>query len=151
MFSVDIQVPADYVVNCIIAATAFNADKDRCSIYHSGTSHRNPLRWSYIVKCLLPYWLMVPNPSLSPLQYTLISTNTDVSINWPDQNPPKRRLERASFEFISGPYPMYEITYFLKWTLPAMLYQMLARTMGDEKIKKNAKLLGMVNPEILYL
>jgi hypothetical protein len=55
-----LQVPADFVVNCIIAATAYNAGKDRYAVYHSGTSHRNPLRWSHIVKCLLPYWLMVP-------------------------------------------------------------------------------------------
>lgn len=68
----------------------------------------------------------------------------------PFQNPPKRRLERASFEFISGPYPMYEITYFLKWTLPALLYQMVARTVGDEKLKKNAKLLGNAPTVYLY-
>jgi len=115
------QVPADFVVNCIIAATAFNADKDRYAIYHTGTSHRNPLRWSHIVKCLLPYWLM---------------------------NPPKRRLGRASFEFISGPYPMYEITYFLKWTVPTILYQLLARSVGGKKLKKNAKLLDQISKRL---
>jgi hypothetical protein len=58
------------------------------------------------------------------------------------QNPPKRMLGRPSFQFISGPYPMYEITYFLKWTVPAMIYQLLARTVGDKKVRKNAKMLG---------
>ncbi|ELR24552.1 NADbinding domain 4 domain containing protein [Acanthamoeba castellanii str. Neff] len=115
------QVPADFVVNCIIAATAYNAGKDRYAIYHSGTSHRNPLRWSHIVKCLLPYWLM---------------------------NPPKRMLGRPSFQFISGPYPMYEITYFLKWTVPAMIYQLLARTVGDKKVRKNAKMLDQIDKRL---
>jgi len=36
---------------------------------------------------------------------------------------------------------MFEVHYFLRWVLPVLLYQTFARTLGDGKHRKQARLL----------
>ncbi|KAL6070816.1 Dihydroxyacetone phosphate acyltransferase [Balamuthia mandrillaris] len=108
------QVPADFVSNCILVSCALCANKNKLSIFHVGTSHRQPLRWSTVKKNLLPYYLM---------------------------NPPKRSMGKPSFQFITGPYPMYEMHYLFRWILPVTLYSAFAKTVGHPTHLKQAKLL----------
>ena len=39
-------VPADIVVNNMLVASAFEANKDKISIYHVSSIDRNPILWS---------------------------------------------------------------------------------------------------------
>jgi hypothetical protein len=38
-------VPVDYVVNTILVAVAFEANKPNLTVIHSATSHVNPITW----------------------------------------------------------------------------------------------------------
>lgn len=42
------MVPVDVVVANIIIASAFNAYNKKLSIYHVGSSDRNPLTWKLV-------------------------------------------------------------------------------------------------------
>jgi hypothetical protein len=43
------QIPADYVVNCILASTAAVAGRDCYEVFQVGTSAANPLKWTVVV------------------------------------------------------------------------------------------------------
>jgi hypothetical protein len=49
-------VPVDVVVATIIAASAFNLKNPKLSIYHVGSSDRNPLIWGEIKNEVVDYW-----------------------------------------------------------------------------------------------
>ena len=49
-------IPADVVVNNIIVATAYNAFNKKLSVYHVGSSDRNPITLSKMSKILNDFW-----------------------------------------------------------------------------------------------
>ena len=49
-------VPVDVVVANIIVATAYNAFNKTLSIYHVGSSDRNPIFWRHVAKLLTDFW-----------------------------------------------------------------------------------------------
>lgn len=49
-------VPVDVVVATIIVASAYNMKNSALSIYHAGSSDRNPLVWGEIGREVVNYW-----------------------------------------------------------------------------------------------
>lgn len=49
-------VPVDVVVANIIAATAYNFKNSKLSIYHVGTSDRNPITWGECRDTVTTFW-----------------------------------------------------------------------------------------------
>jgi len=52
----------DIVVADILVAAAFNSRSHKLSIYHSGSSDRNPLTWKDAQQIIQDYW----NSNVSP-------------------------------------------------------------------------------------
>lgn len=50
------QVPVDFVCDTILVAGAYEANKQNYSIYHSGTSARNPSIWKLTKDTCNEYW-----------------------------------------------------------------------------------------------
>lgn len=49
-------VPVDIVVANIIVATAFNAFNKKLSVYHVGSSDRNPVSWATVRNLVNDFW-----------------------------------------------------------------------------------------------
>lgn len=101
-------VPVDVVVATIIVASAFNLKKPTLSIYHAGSSDRNPLIWGEIAHEVVDYWTknVSQNRMLKP---TLLVTESNSTL----------KLSR------------------LKRTLPIKVYQRLSPLLGKQH-QKNA-------------
>ena len=54
------QIPVDMVVNSIIAAIVVNANKSSGTIYHIGSSLRNPIKFCDIRKFAVKYFTWYP-------------------------------------------------------------------------------------------
>lgn len=55
-------IPVDIVVADILVASAYNSKSHKLSLYHSGSSDRNPLIWKDVQQVLQDYW----NSNISP-------------------------------------------------------------------------------------
>lgn len=72
-------VPVDCVVGNIIVATAFNAFSKQLSIYHVGSSDRNPTTWKEAKDIVKDFW--EKNPSNSQVSKpNVIMTNNYLKI-----------------------------------------------------------------------
>jgi len=84
------QIPVDYVSNCIIAATAHRAKKNKLSIIHSASSSINPCTWAMVRKYLFEY-----------------GNKTKIHV----------ALRKPKFKIYKNE-KIYQAMMFLKWTLP---------------------------------
>lgn len=76
------MIPVDTVVNNIIVSTAKNFHKDALTIYHVGSSDRNPITWEDMKRSVVKYWNNNLSSSRMGKAKVLYSTNsTMIKIN----------------------------------------------------------------------
>jgi hypothetical protein len=102
-------VPVDVVVATIIVASAFNLKNPKLTIYHAGSSDRNPLIWGEIAHEVVDYWTKNASQSRM-LKPSLIVSESNHAL----------KLSR------------------LKRTLPIKVYQRLSPFLGKQH-QKNAE------------
>eukprot|EP01094_Clydonella_sp_ATCC50884_P002152 TRINITY_DN11657_c0_g1_i1.p1 TRINITY_DN11657_c0_g1~~TRINITY_DN11657_c0_g1_i1.p1 ORF type:complete len:1182 (-),score=509.15 TRINITY_DN11657_c0_g1_i1:235-3780(-) len=106
------QVPADTVVNSVIAGTADIMDgQNRFNVVQCGTSKNKPLTWAFVRKVILPYIV---------------------------RKPPRRVFSKPDFNFVTSD-TLYHIMYFLQYRVPVVAFKAYANTLGTEKQRKQAK------------
>jgi len=108
------QIPCDLVTNtCIVAAAQYAGTKE-VQVFHSGSSHRNPLTWAMTVEPMYNYFLQnVPSRSISKVDFSMYTSET-----------------------------MYKIMRFWKRTIPANLftaYAHLSRNQANIKLATRFK------------
>lgn len=101
-------VPVDVVVATIIVASAFNLMNPKLTIYHAGSSDRNPLIWGEIGHEVVDYWT---------------------------KNASQSRVLKPSL-FVSESSHTVKLSRF-KRTLPMKFYQRLSPLLGKQH-QKNA-------------
>lgn len=103
------MIPVDVVVSTIIVASAFNMKNPNLTIYHVGSSDRNPLIWGEIRDEVVKYW------------------NTNVVQN---------RLSKAKCSLSENEWTIKMSK--IKRTIPIEAYNRLGPLMGKNH-KKNAE------------
>jgi len=110
--SIGDQVPADTVVNALIAATADIANcRDRMLVCQCGTSANKPLTWAFVRKTILPYLV---------------------------RRPPRRVFSKPDFNFVTSD-TLYHVLYFLQYRVPVETFSAYATLFGTEKQRKQAE------------
>lgn len=105
------QIPCDYVSNCIIASTAYYANRNNLGIVHSTSTDMKPLNWMMVKK----YFMEFANKIKVPNSF----------------GPPKMDIYRNPIQ--------YKTMVFMKQTLPFRAYALAARVIGNPEMLKNAK------------
>lgn len=69
-------IPVDIVVANILVASAFNSKSHKLSLYHVGSSDRNPLIWRDVQQIVQDYWNSNISPSRVSKSKAIYSSNT---------------------------------------------------------------------------
>ena len=112
--SVGDQIPVDYVTDMIIVAAAYAANKrGKISVFHSGTSSKNPTTFRIVRDTMKDYFT---------------------------RHPPEKRIGKPDFDLIEN-RKFYELQR-LKRRIPAYMFYQFARVFGTHKIKLQANRLN---------
>lgn len=68
-------IPVDIVVANILVAAAFNANSRTLSIYHVGSSDRNPMKWGEVQRIIQEFWNSNVSQNRVSKSKVLMSTN----------------------------------------------------------------------------
>lgn len=101
----------DYCSHLIIAATADKMGDNDLTVFHSSSSHRNPVTWIQTMRYFWPYI---------------------------GRNPFEKRITYPEFDMYSNEN-LLKAVFFLKRELPAKGFYYLSRLIGNPKMKKDAE------------
>lgn len=68
-------IPVDVVVANILVAAAYNANSHSLSIYHAGSSDRNPIKWGQVQQIIQDFWNSNVSQNRVSKAKVLMSTN----------------------------------------------------------------------------
>ena len=112
MDNVSDLVPADYVVNGILAAlAAIQGRKNQFTIMHATSSTENTMRWGAIMDAVVDYFKL---------------------------HPPTRRLSAPNFRMVPSPQ-LFQLLFFLKYSVPSALLNTVT-PLGNKAYKEKAAL-----------
>lgn len=103
-------VPADYVVNAMLASLPAIYNQDRYFVMHACTSTEKPLPWG------------IPRESI---------------ISYFTSNPPDKQLSAPGFNMITSPQE-YQLQFFLRYSIPSALLNTIS-AIGNKATKVHAR------------
>ena len=76
------QIPVDFVVNGIITAAYFYANKKGVHVLHSGSSDKNPVSWDTATYVVRKFWRENPSPkSIKRPNFELVESNVLLKVS----------------------------------------------------------------------
>ena len=107
------QIPVDFVSDQIIVAAAYAANKKKVSVFHSGTSSKNPTSFRIVSETTKAYFT---------------------------RHPPEKRMGKCDLDLIES-RKYYELKRLTR-RVPAYMFYQFARVFGTHKLKIQANKLN---------